>query len=144
LTGGDIDLGYSPCKFFLSSAGKSCVIIAVGRESHASASGESLGREERRLSKTSARESSTPTQPHECTIRRSPESMGLAPDGDDHAALPAEDKKNLPRRITEVDVTASQAIRSFAFWALVFGAAVRNASYHAISTHFIPMMIGKE
>jgi MFS transporter, OFA family, oxalate/formate antiporter len=77
------------------------------------------------------------------TIRRSPESMGLAPDGDDHAALPAEDKKNLPRRITEVDVTASQAIRSFAFWALVFGAAVRNASYHAISTHFIPMMIWK-
>jgi len=57
--------------------------------------------------------------------------------------LPAEDKKNLPRRITEVDVTASQAIRSFAFWALVFGAAVRNASYHAISTHFIPMMIWK-
>ena len=77
------------------------------------------------------------------TIRRSPESMGLAPDGDDHAVLPAEDKKNLPRRITEVDVTASQAIRSFAFWALVFGAAVRNASYHAISTHFIPMMIWK-
>jgi MFS family permease len=26
---------------------------------------------------------------------------------------------------------------------LVFGAAVRNASYHAISTHFIPMMIWK-
>jgi MFS family permease len=25
----------------------------------------------------------------------------------------------------------------------VFGAAVRNASYHAISTHFIPMMIWK-
>jgi len=77
------------------------------------------------------------------TIRRSPESMGLVPDGDDHAALPAEDKNTLPRRITEVDVTASQAIRSFAFWALVFGAAVRNASYHAISTHFIPMMIWK-
>jgi hypothetical protein len=31
-------------------------------------------------------------------------------------------------------------MRSFAFgrW---FGAAARNASYHAISTHFIPMMI---
>ena len=26
---------------------------------------------------------------------------------------------------------------------MVFGAAVRNASYHAISTHFIPMMIWK-
>ncbi|HEY3152694.1 MAG TPA: MFS transporter [Candidatus Binatia bacterium] len=77
------------------------------------------------------------------TIRRSPESMGLAPDGDDHAVLTAEDKNTTPRRTIEVDVTASQAIRSFAFWALVFGAAVRNASYHAISTHFIPMMIWK-
>jgi MFS family permease len=40
-------------------------------------------------------------------------------------------------------VTAGQAIRSFAFWALVFGAGVRNAAYHAISTHFIPMMVWK-
>jgi len=77
------------------------------------------------------------------TIRRSPESMGLLPDGDSE---PLErNESNHPRRFcaSEVDFTAKQAIRSFAFWALVFGAGVRNASYHAISTHFIPLMIWK-
>jgi MFS family permease len=78
------------------------------------------------------------------TIRRSPESMGLRPDGDaDAAAVPAEKRAGARRAATEVEVTAGQALRSFAFWALVFGAAVRNASYHAISTHFIPLMIWK-
>lgn len=76
------------------------------------------------------------------TIRNSPESMGLLPDGEHH---PAEsDKPTESRsRISEAEVTAGQAIRSFAFWALVFGAAVRNASYHAISTHFIPLLVWK-
>jgi len=76
------------------------------------------------------------------TIRRSPESVGLLPDGDggvrggEAAALKVE-------KPVEVDISAGEAIRSFAFWALVFGAGVRNASYHAISTHFIPLMIWK-
>lgn len=77
------------------------------------------------------------------TIRGSPESMGLAPDGDGQRALAAESEDGAQRPIPEVNVTAGRAIRSFAFWALVFGAAVRNASYHAISTHFIPMMVWK-
>jgi len=77
------------------------------------------------------------------TIRRSPESMGLLPDG----VSAVEEVKITPgtpsAAAREVDVDAKQAIRSFAFWALVFGAGVRNASYHAISTHFIPLMIWK-
>jgi sugar phosphate permease len=77
------------------------------------------------------------------TIRPSPESMGLSPDGDEHAAEVNLDKESVQSRILERNVTAAQAIRSFAFWALVFGAGVRNASYHAISTHFIPMMVWK-
>jgi MFS family permease len=78
------------------------------------------------------------------TIRRSPESMGLRPDGDaDFPTDPAEKHAGARRAATEADVTAGQALRSFAFWALVFGAGVRNAAYHAISTHFIPLMIWK-
>jgi sugar phosphate permease len=77
------------------------------------------------------------------TIRPSPESMGLSPDGDEHVAEVNLDKESVQSRILERNVTAAQAIRSFAFWALVFGAGVRNASYHAISTHFIPMMVWK-
>ena len=76
------------------------------------------------------------------TIRRSPESMGLLPDGDSND--PSDTSNQIARRGSgDADVTAARAIRSFAFWALVFGAAVRNASYHAISTHFIPLMIWK-
>jgi len=76
------------------------------------------------------------------TIRGTPESVGLLPDGDangnDGSAVAPHQKIS-----SVAEVTASQAIRSFAFWALVLGAGVRNASYHAISTHFIPMMIWK-
>ena len=43
----------------------------------------------------------------------------------------------------EPEVTAREAFRCFAFWALVLGSGIRNASYHAISTHFIPLMIWK-
>src|SRR5262245_28533188 len=74
------------------------------------------------------------------TIRGTPESVGLLPDGDangnDGSAVAPHQKIS-----SVAEVTASQAIRSFAFWALVLGAGVRNASYHAISTHFIPMMV---
>jgi MFS family permease len=77
------------------------------------------------------------------TIRRSPEDMGLLPDGDSQASTVDVDKRARPLAASEAEVTAGQAIRSFAFWALVFGAGVRNASYHAISTHFIPFMVWK-
>ncbi|MSP40756.1 MAG: MFS transporter [Deltaproteobacteria bacterium] len=75
------------------------------------------------------------------TIRRSPEGMGLLPDGESQQAF--EVRTGDAQAKSEVEITPRQAMRSFAFWALVFGAGVRNASYHAISTHFIPMMIWK-
>ena len=74
------------------------------------------------------------------TIRRSPESMGLLPDG----AAPADAADSVgqtPR--PEVEVTLAQALRSFAFWGSVLASGVRNASYHAVSVHFIPLMIWK-
>ena len=77
------------------------------------------------------------------TIRRSPESMGLLPDGARpmNPLDPSHDafKESVP----ELEVTAGEAFRSFAFWALILGSGIRNASYHAISTHFIPLMIWK-
>ncbi len=77
------------------------------------------------------------------TIRRSPESMGLLPDGAPQSSAHGEALNSRRREMNEPDITVRQAMRSFAFWALVFGAGVRNASYHAISTHFIPLMIWK-
>ncbi|MBI1996904.1 MAG: MFS transporter [Deltaproteobacteria bacterium] len=82
--------------------------------------------------------------PLSLTIRRSPESMGLLPDGDIPSAS-AEDQKNEPQRRApaEVDVTTGEAFRSFTFWTLVLGNAIRNMSYHAIATHFVPLMVWK-
>ena len=73
-------------------------------------------------------------------IRRSPESMGLLPDGD---APPDAAGDGGQRRIVEVEVTLAEALRSFAFWGLVLANGVRNASYHAVSVHFIPLMVWK-
>ena len=77
------------------------------------------------------------------TIRRSPESMGLLPDGDE-PARPTPDKDS-PRQTvrSEVEVTLGEALRSFAFWGSVLAAGIRNGSYHAVSVHFVPLMVWK-
>lgn len=72
------------------------------------------------------------------TIQRSPESIGLLPDGD---APPDANDNRAPR--AETEITLAQALRSFAFWGSVLANGVRNASYHAISVHFIPLMVWK-
>jgi MFS family permease len=79
------------------------------------------------------------------TIRRSPESMGLLPDGDIPTATPANplSQESAPRSLKDMEVTTGEAFRSFTFWTLVFGNAIRNMAYHGISTHFVPMMVWK-
>lgn len=77
------------------------------------------------------------------TIRRSPESMGLMPDGRKPAGVsPGQDgpKQTIE---SEVDITLAEALRSFAFWGSVLAAGIRNGSYHAISVHFVPIMVWK-
>lgn len=82
--------------------------------------------------------------PLSLTIRRSPESMGLLPDGDIPSASVKNQENEFERRApVEVDVTTGEAFRSFTFWTLVLGNAVRNMSYHAIATHFVPLMVWK-
>lgn len=81
--------------------------------------------------------------PLSLTIRRSPESMDLLPDGDE-PGWPEAGKVGRGRRIElEADVTVAEALRSFAFWGSVLAAGIRNGSYHAISVHFVPLMVWK-
>jgi MFS family permease len=77
------------------------------------------------------------------TIRRSPESMGLLPDGDQSPTMTMGDDEPNPRIHPEVDVTLAEALRSFAFWGSVLAAGIRNGSYHAIAVHFVPLMVWK-
>jgi MFS family permease len=77
------------------------------------------------------------------TIRRSPESMGLLPDGDQPVIRePGADRTEETGK-SEGDVTVAEALRSFAFWGSVLAAGIRNGSYHAIAVHFIPLMVWK-
>jgi MFS family permease len=81
--------------------------------------------------------------PLSLTVRRSPESMGLLPDGDE-PARPVRDKDGVELPVkAEVEVTVAEALRSFAFWGSVLAAGIRNGSYHAIGVHFIPLMVWK-
>ncbi|MBI3001889.1 MAG: MFS transporter, partial [Deltaproteobacteria bacterium] len=76
-------------------------------------------------------------------IHRSPESRGLLPDGDE-PGRPAPGKNGQEQTIkSEVEVTVAEALRSFAFWGSVLAAGIRNGSYHAISVHFVPVMVWK-
>jgi sugar phosphate permease len=76
-------------------------------------------------------------------IRRSPESMGLLPDGDSPRTSDESGDKRPASTSTQEDVTLAQALRSLSFWVLVMGAGIRTFSYNAISSHFIPFMVWK-
>jgi MFS family permease len=77
------------------------------------------------------------------TIRRSPESMGLLPDGDEPTHPPPGKETHEQTMRPEVEVTVAEALRSFAFWGSVLAAGIRNGAYHAISVHFVPLMVWK-
>jgi MFS family permease len=81
--------------------------------------------------------------PLSLTIRRSPESMGLLPDGDKPVDSVSAQGGTLKKINSEVEVTLAEALRSFAFWGSVLAAGVRNGSYHAIAVHFVPLMVWK-
>ena len=76
-------------------------------------------------------------------VRRSPESMGLLPDG--AAAADADGnagaKGEANRKAGEVDFTAAQAMKTFVFWLLVISMTARVAAYSTVSVHFVPIMV---
>ncbi len=78
-------------------------------------------------------------------IRRSPESMGVAPDGvplETNESLDAPDQRHSSRRKVR-EVTARQALRSPIFWVLVVAMTARSAAFTTVTSHFIPMMVWK-
>jgi sugar phosphate permease len=78
-------------------------------------------------------------------IRRSPESMGLAPDGiplDANESLDASTPSH-PRPNKSTEVTARQALRSPIFWTFIVAMTARSAAFTTVTSHFIPMMVWK-
>ncbi len=78
-------------------------------------------------------------------VRRSPESMDLLPDGDpprkqDGDSHGSRGKGGLSG---EAEFTVKQAMRTSAYWMLVFATMVRVAGFTTMMVHFIPIMVWK-
>jgi sugar phosphate permease len=82
-------------------------------------------------------------------VRRSPESMGLFPDGEPppsraatHGPLSAHSGG---RRADESEnsFTVREAMKTSAFWLMILATIGRVSAYNTITVHFIPMMVWK-
>lgn len=82
-------------------------------------------------------------------VKRSPESMGLLPDGvPAHSQAPESaatertwNKENIEE--TESNFTLKQAMRTTPFWMMILATTARVAVYNSISVHFVPIMVWK-
>lgn len=84
--------------------------------------------------------------PMAAMVRRSPESMGLQPDGDSLDGPPpsASAQSKEPHRSSyEADFTLREAMRTAAFWILIVATMFRVAGLSMILVHFIPIMVWK-
>ena len=75
-------------------------------------------------------------------VRRSPESMGLLPDGDPilpaHGTTPGESSAQ-----KEADFTMRDALKTSSFWLLTTATAIRVIILSAINVHYIALMVWK-
>ena len=82
-------------------------------------------------------------------VRRSPESMGLLPDGDSPGvaagAHPATSSGTAAQKNSrpEARFTIWEAMKTLAFWMLVAATIARVTAYNAVTVHFIPLMVWK-
>jgi sugar phosphate permease len=79
-------------------------------------------------------------------VKRSPETVGLVPDGDSrndggvaNQAVPGTARR--PAQEAEADFTLKQAMRTSTFWMIILATTTRVAVYNAITVHFVPMMV---
>ena len=75
-------------------------------------------------------------------VRRSPESMGLRPDGEPPLPEPGESQGSRPKTIDpEVDFSLTAAIRTSPFWLLTSATAIRIIILSAVNVHYVPIMV---
>ncbi|HWH79791.1 MAG TPA: MFS transporter, partial [Candidatus Binatus sp.] len=75
-------------------------------------------------------------------VRRSPESMGLEPDGDPAAPQIENPAVVLPSQ-ESLDFTVAAAVRTTAFWFITSATAIRVIILSAINVHYIALMVWK-
>ena len=76
-------------------------------------------------------------------LKRSPESMGMLPDGDSATAADADSPNEAANPSAVADVTSRQAMKTWIFWLLVFSMTARVTCYSTATVHFVPLMVWK-
>lgn len=78
-------------------------------------------------------------------IHRSPESIGMRPDGAPLQSTSNDDNADEKQTAHGAgpDVTAREAFRSPIFWNLICSMTCRSVAFTTVTTHFIPMMVWK-
>ncbi|HEX9074080.1 MAG TPA: MFS transporter, partial [Pseudolabrys sp.] len=78
-------------------------------------------------------------------VRRSPESIGLLPDGDtDLRSRHGETRhETQTAAVEEVNFTLAAALRTAPFWLLTVATAIRVVTLSAITVHYVPIMVWK-
>jgi sugar phosphate permease len=77
-------------------------------------------------------------------VRRSPESIGLLPDGDQPSTPnESEGAANGPLLREEAHFTLAQALRTSSFWYLTTATAIRVIILSALNVHYVALMVWK-
>lgn len=77
-------------------------------------------------------------------VRRSPESMGLQPDGDPPFRMAPTERRGQQRNAPqEIHFSLAEAMRTSPFWYLTIGTALRIATLTAVAVHYVPIMVWK-
>jgi MFS family permease len=78
-------------------------------------------------------------------IRRSPESMGLLPDGEPHPPPSPSGVTARPRRPPRdlVELTTKEALKTSSFWLIAGFHSLRNIPYTAVTVHLVPLLVWK-
>jgi sugar phosphate permease len=76
-------------------------------------------------------------------LKRSPESVGLLPDGDAATRNEVADSSSTVDNNINADFTSRQAMKTWMFWVLVTAMTARVTCYSAATVHFVPLMVWK-
>jgi sugar phosphate permease len=76
-------------------------------------------------------------------VKRSPESMGLQPDGDVAQTDTSANSSTDTTTNANSEFTSRQAMKTWVFWLLVISMAARVTCYSAATVHFVPLMVWK-
>ena len=76
-------------------------------------------------------------------VRRSPESMGLLPDGEPVLAVPQSDHTSEVAPKEEVNFTLAQALHTSPFWFLTMATGIRVIILSAVNVHYVPILVWK-